>query len=150
MIMLQIQRISHQNIRYIVRVPPEHEKNTNQKNWKDVIEHRKKILLEGIEIFNDFLVVIERDSGLVKMNVRKWDNGQNYYLPIEGETYSLSIGTNIDFKSTKLRYNFSSLNTPSSVIDFDMETKLFDVKKKQEVVDDNFNDVKDKIHASKN
>ena len=115
-------------------------KNTNQKNWKDVIEHRKKILLEGIEIFNDFLVVIERDSGLVKMNVRKWDNSQNYYLPIEGETYSLSIGTNIDFKSTKLRYNFSSLNTPSSVIDFDMETKLFDVKKKQEVVDDNFNE----------
>ena len=72
------------------------------------------------------------------MNV-KWDNSQNYYLPIEGETYSLSIGTNIDFKSKKLRYNFSSLNTPSSVIDFDMETNR-SMKKKQEVVDDNFNE----------
>ena len=47
------------------------------------------------------------------MNIKKWDNSDDYYLPINGETYSLSPGTNIDFNSKKLRYSFSSLNTPS-------------------------------------
>ena len=113
---------------------------TKKENWKNVLEQRKNILLEGIEIFNDYLVVIERDSGLVKMNIRTWDNKENYYLPIDGETYSLSIGTNIDFKSKKLRYNFSSLNSPTSVIDFDMSTKSFEIKKKQEITDDKFDE----------
>ena len=113
---------------------------TNDKNWENVIEHRNNVLLEGIEIFNDYLVVIERDSGLVKMNIKRWDNSDNYYLPINGETYSLSPGTNIDFNSKKLRYTFSSLNTPNSIIDFNMETKSFEIKKKQEVIDSNFNE----------
>ena len=113
---------------------------TKKENWEKVIGHRRNILLEGIEIFNDYLVVIERDSGLVKMNIRSWDNNENYYLPVKGETYSLSNGTNIDFKSKKLRYNFSSLNNPSSIIDFDMSTKSFEIKKKQEVIDDNFDE----------
>ena len=68
------------------------------------------------------------------------DNSDDYYLPINGETYSLSPGTNIDFNSKKLRYSFSSLNTPSSVIDFDMETKSFEIKKKQEVLGISFDE----------
>ena len=44
---------------------------TNKENWENVIDHRKNVLLEGIEIFNDYLVVVERDSGLVKMNIKK-------------------------------------------------------------------------------
>ena len=44
---------------------------TNEENWKNVIDHRKNVLLEGIEIFNDYLVVVERDSGLVKMNIKR-------------------------------------------------------------------------------
>ena len=113
---------------------------TNEENWENVIDHRKNVLLEGIEIFNDYLVVVERDSGLVKMNIKRWDNSDDYYLPINGETYSISPGTNIDFKSKKLRYNFSSLNTPSSIIDFDMELKSIEVKKKQEVIDSKFDE----------
>ena len=74
------------------------------------------------------------------MNIKKWDNSDDYYLPINGETYSLSPGTNIDFNSKKLRYSFSSLNTPSSVIDFDMETKSFEIKKKQEVLGNSFDE----------
>ena len=112
----------------------------DEKKWVDVIKHRKEVLLEGIEIFNDFLVVVERDSGLIKMNIKKWDNSDDYYLPIDGETYSLSPGTNIDFNSKILRYSFSSLNTPSCVVDFDMETKSFEIKKKQEVLGNDFNE----------
>ena len=112
----------------------------DEKKWVDVIKHRKEVLLEGIEIFNDFLVVVERDSGLIKMNIKKWDNSDDYYLPIDGETYSLSPGTNIDFNSKILRYSFSSLNTPSSVVDFDMETKSFEIKKKQEVLGNDFDE----------
>ena len=57
---------------------------------------------------------------------------------MNGETYSASLGTNLDFNTQKLRYNFSSLINPSSVIEFDMKTELKKVLKNQEVIDKNF------------
>lgn len=142
--------ISHFNDSFFIITNKDNAKNfklmktsldyNDEKKWVNVIKHREEVLLEGIEIFNDFLVVVERDSGLIKMNIKKWDNSDDYYLPIDGETYSLSPGTNIDFNSKIFRYSFSSLNTPSSVVDFDMETKSFEIKKKQEVLGNNFDE----------
>ena len=35
-------------------------------------------LIIGSLIFNDYLVVVERDSGLVKMNIKRWDNSDDF------------------------------------------------------------------------
>ena len=38
-------------------------------NWKEVIAHRKDVLLEDIEIFRDFLVMNERKDGLANIRI---------------------------------------------------------------------------------
>ena len=113
------------------------EKNTTASNWVDVIPHREDVLLEGIDIFKDYLVVEERSNGLNKINIRPW-KGEDYYLPFDIETYTASTTTNIDFDTEILRYAYQSMATPSSVIDFNMRTKEKTVLKEQEVMGGKF------------
>ncbi|MDT0677214.1 S9 family peptidase [Autumnicola musiva] len=112
---------------------------TTMENWVDVIPHRKDYLLEDIDIFRDFLVVSERNNGLNKIRIIRWDNSEEYYLPFNNETYTAYTSINPAFNTKTLRYTYNSLTTPTSVIDFDMETKEKTVLKEQEVMGGNFN-----------
>ncbi len=114
------------------------EDNTEISNWEEVIEHRENVLLEGIDIFKDFLVISERYNGLNQIRIKPWDNSEEYYLPFDNETYTAYTTTNIDFDTTILRYGYNSLTTPASVIDFDMNTRTKEIKKEQEVLGGTF------------
>ncbi|MFA7448437.1 MAG: S9 family peptidase [Weeksellaceae bacterium] len=109
---------------------------TDKSNWVDVIPHRKEVLLEGFEIFNDYLVLEERSKGLTQINIQSWDGKVNYFVPFEEEVYTSSLSQNPEFDSKILRYNYTSLTTPNSIIDFDMKTKKGEVKKEQTVLGD--------------
>ena len=124
---------------------------TSAEYWKDLIGHRKDVLLEGIEIFRDYLVVEERSNGLNKIQIRPWNGKGEYYLPFESETYTAYTTTNIDFDTEILRYGYQSMATPSSVIDFNMSTQEKKVLKEQEVLGGKFdknNYVEERVWAT--
>ena len=112
--------------------------NTGMENWADVIPHRKDFLLEDIDIFKDYLVVSERNNGLNKIRVIRWDNNDEYYIPFDNETYTAYTAINPDFETDLLRYNYNSLTTPTSVVEFNMKTKNKNVLKEQEVLGGDF------------
>ena len=114
------------------------ENATEKENWTDVIPHRKDVLLEEIEIFKNFLVVEERSNGLNKIKIMPWNGKGAYYLPFDSETYAAYTTTNVDFDTEILRYGYQSLATPSSVIDFNMTTKVKTVLKEQQVLGGKF------------
>jgi oligopeptidase B len=114
------------------------EMKTQKQHWVDVIPHRKDVLLEGIDLFKNFIVISERENGLNKIRIRSWDNSISYDLPFDSETYTAYTTTNLDFDTTVLRYNYQSLTTPASVIDFDMVSKTKTVKKEQQVMGGQF------------
>ena len=127
------------------------ESKTSMENWSELIPHRKDVLLEGIEIFKDYLVVEERSNGLNKIQIRPWNAGESYYLPFESETYTAYTTTNVDFDTEILRFGYQSLTTPSSVMDFNMRTKEKKVLKEQEVLGGRFdknNYVEERIWAT--
>ena len=109
---------------------------TEQNNWIDVIPHREETFIEGFEIFQNYLVVEERTNGLIQLNIKAWDKSADYYLPFNEETYTVGSGTNPDFNTDILRYGYTSLTTPTSVIDFNMNDKTSEVKKEQTVLGD--------------
>ena len=111
---------------------------TGKENWTDVIAHNDAVLIEGLDIFKDYLVVEERSAGLNHIRIRQWKSGEEYYLPFENETYSAFTLANIDFDTDILRYAYQSLATPSSVIDFNMKTKQKTVLKEQQVLGGKF------------
>lgn len=114
------------------------EKATELLNWKEVIPHRENVLLEGIDIFKDFLVISERCNGLNEIIIKRWDNSETYKLPFDNETYTAYTTTNVEFDTHILRYSYNSLTAPHSVIDFNMLTKTKKILKEQEVLGGEF------------
>ena len=114
------------------------EDKTSKENWVDMIPHRTDVLLEDIDIFKDFLVVSERNDGLTKIRIKKWEGSEDYYLPFDNETYTAFATQNPEFDTKILRYGYNSLNTPASVLDFNMETKEKTLLKQTEVLGGNF------------
>ncbi|WP_111707905.1 S9 family peptidase [Lutibacter citreus] len=112
---------------------------TLKENWVDVIPHREDVLLEDISIFKDFLIVEERNNGLNKIRIIKWDKSEDYYLPFEEETYSAGVYFNPEFDTNVIRYGYNSMTTPSSVIDFNVDDKSKEIKKEQQVLGGKFN-----------
>ena len=124
---------------------------TSAENWTDLIGHRKDVLLEGIDIFKDYLVVEERSNGLNKIQIRPWNGNGAYYLPFAIETYTAYTTTNVDFDTEILRYGYQSMATPSSIIDFNMRTQEKKVLKEQEVLGGKFdknNYIEERIWAT--
>ena len=119
----------------LMKTPVDH---PEKENWEEVIPHREDTLLEDISIFKDYLVLEERNNGLNKIRIKPWGKTPEYYLPFREETYSAGVLSNPDFDTDILRYSYSSLTTPSSVIDFNMKDKSKDIKKEQEVLGGKF------------
>jgi len=114
------------------------ETKTSKDNWEEVIAHRDNVLLEGIDIFKDYLVVNERDNGLNKIHIKPWDNTGSYYLPFNNETYTAYTTQNPEFDTKTLRYSYTSLTNPASLLDFNMETKEQKILKETEVLGGKF------------
>jgi len=106
----------------------------SKENWQLVIAHREDVLLSSVSAFSDYLVISERKAGLPIMRVQKLATGEEKYITFPEPTYAASLGNNPEFNTTKLRFNYTSLITPSSVFDYDMETNERELKKETEVL----------------
>ena len=111
---------------------------TSSKNWKEFIKHRDNVLLEGVEIFDDFMVITERENGQRRFNVISNKNGQNHYIDFEEEVFSTYSSVNIEINSSKFRYGYSSMTTPNSTIEYDLNKRTKTILKETEVLGGDF------------
>lgn len=105
-----------------------------KENWKEVIPHRSDVLLEGIAIFENYLVVDERKNGLTQLRIIDWKTNHEHYLDFPDPAYSAGVSANPDFKTEWLRFSYTSLITPGSTFDYNMKSKERKLLKQQEVV----------------
>ncbi len=103
-------------------------------HWEEIIPHRKDVLLQGIEVFDDFLVLNERKNGLVELRVMDQKDGTDYYIDFGEEAYTASISINPEMASKKLRFAYTSMTTPYTTYDYNMETREKTLLKQDEVL----------------
>jgi len=123
---------------------------STKENWTEVIPHRENVLLEGIEIFNEHLVVTERKNGLTQLRVIKWSDKSEHYIEFTDPAYMTYNHDNLDFNTSQLRYTYTSLTTPFTTFEYNLNTKEKIVLKKDLVIDDNFsseNYVSERLYA---
>ncbi len=107
---------------------------TARDNWKEVVPHRADVLLQGIELFRDHMVLSERKNGLTQLRVMNARTKEDHYLKFEEPAYLASISVNPEFDTKTLRYSYTSMTTPVSTYDYDMDTKKNELRKRQEVL----------------
>jgi oligopeptidase B len=108
--------------------------NPGKEQWEEVIPHRDDVLLEGIDIFREHLVVTERTNGLIRLRVRPWSDRSEHYITFDEPAYLAYTTGNPEIDTRVLRFGYQSLNTPTSVYDYDMVTRERTLLKRDEVL----------------
>ncbi len=107
---------------------------TSLENWKDVIPHRKDVLVEGIEEFKNYLVFSERQNGLGQLVIQDRKTGKKEFLKFDEPTYALRPMGNPEYNTDNFRYGYTSMVTPMSQYEQNLATGERKLLKQQEVV----------------
>ena len=95
---------------------------TGISNWEEVLAHRDDVHLLGLEIFKNHMVLSERKEGLRSIRLKNMKTDTDEYIDFEEKTYSAYVSTNEEYNTNILRYSYSSMLTPYSVFDYNMDT----------------------------
>jgi oligopeptidase B len=120
------------------------------KNWKDFIPHNKAIYLEGMDFFMNHIVISERENGLTWIRVIDNRNGNSHRIEMAEPVFTSYVGANLVFNTNILRFGYQSFVTPSSVYDYNMDTRQKTLLKQYEVPGgfDSANYVSERIYAA--
>lgn len=106
----------------------------DRRNWTELIGHRADVKLEAIDAFRDHLVVYERENGLRNLRVQNVTTGDTHYVGFEEPSYSVAPLDNFEYNTNVLRFRYTSLVTPSSIYDYDMEARTRELLKCEPVL----------------
>ncbi|WNJ19698.1 S9 family peptidase [Pontibacter sp. G13] len=107
---------------------------TEKSNWKEFMPHHADTLIAGLEVFNGHLVISQRANALTHIKVINRENGQSHHLSFDEPAYVVRPTGNSEIDTDWLRISYSSLATPNSIYDYQMDTREMDLKKRTEVV----------------
>lgn len=106
----------------------------DKKQWKEIIPHRADVKLDGVDLFKDFFVAVEKTGGLPQLRVFDAKTRKPHVITFPEPAYDASPGQNAEFDSKTYRFNYSSLVTPASVYDYDVAKRDRILKKQQPVL----------------
>jgi oligopeptidase B len=106
----------------------------SEKNWKPFIDHKPGLKIDGLSFFANHIVVSEREGGLTYLRVIDAKTQQSHRIATPEADYAMSIGGNPEFNTPVIRYTYQSMVTPSSVYEYDMNTRARTLLKQQEVL----------------
>ena len=91
-------------------------------HWQELIPHSPDVYIADISLFNEYLVINERSDGLQRIKIRSWDGSHEEFVHSDEAAYSMSLGTNLEQDTPWLRYHYTSLTTPHSVLEINMQS----------------------------
>ncbi len=103
------------------------------KNWKEILPHRPTVMLEGVDIFADYLIVHEKENGLGKIRVQKLSTGDVHYIEFPEPAYAIAGASNFEFDVHHYRFSYQSMVKPSSTFEYDLIARTTEVLKTQDV-----------------
>lgn len=109
---------------------------TDSSNWKDYVAHQTDVLIQGFDLFKNFIAISERKNGLTQVHVINRKDNNSHNLAFDEPAYLASIANIPDYNTDVMRFNYTSLTTPNSVFDYNMLTKEKKIMKQQEVLGD--------------
>ncbi|TXH94291.1 MAG: S9 family peptidase, partial [Pseudorhodobacter sp.] len=101
--------------------------------WKAVIAPNPDVLLESYALFRDWLVLEERSQGLTRLRQVNWQSGEQKEIAFDDPAYVTWLAYNPEPDTSALRYGYSSMTTPSSTYELDMDSGKRTLLKQQPV-----------------
>jgi oligopeptidase B len=108
--------------------------NPSKENWKEIVPHRPDVLLSRVEVFNNHLILSERSKGLTQLQVMNIATRKTSYIAFKDPVYVAGLEYNPEMNAARIRYNYASLTTPSTIYEYDLNTGQQEIKKQDEVL----------------
>jgi oligopeptidase B len=102
-------------------------------HWREVLPHRDDVRLEDVDAFAEHLVLSERAEGLERILVRRLANDDTHVIEMPDPVYSAGVGANPEFDVRSVRFEYTSLVSPLSSYEYDLETRDRMLVKRQPV-----------------
>src|SRR5262249_42192160 len=102
--------------------------------WTPLVPHRDDVKLDAVDAFADYLVLSERADGLDRISVMRTEDGDVHEIRFPEPVYTAGVGSNPEYESRTLRYSYTSLVTPPTDVDYELDTRERVVIKTQPVL----------------
>jgi oligopeptidase B len=102
-------------------------------HWRDVVPHRPGVYILAFTVLAGWLIRLEREDGLARIVVRRLADGEEHIIAFDEEAYSLGFDPGYEFATDTLRFDYSSMTTPSEIWDYDLARRTRDLRKRQEI-----------------
>lgn len=103
--------------------------------WRDVVAHRDQAFIDAFDVFRDFLAVEEHSGGLSNVRIQLW-SGKSFLIDSDEPAYTAGLGANAEIETKLVRYGYTSMTTPASTYDFDVDTGKKTLLKREPVLGD--------------
>jgi oligopeptidase B len=110
--------------------------SADKSTWRDIVPHAPDVLVEGFDVFRDYLAINERSGGLRKIRIKPWAGGDEFYVKSDEPAYTATLGSTPELASETVRYEYTSLTTPVSTYDYNMRTGERVLVKREPVLGD--------------
>ena len=101
--------------------------------WRELVAHDDDVYIGDFDVFDDFLVITERRNGLRTLRVLDGQGHDLFPVTADDPAYVMDIDTNMESNTPWLRYSYSSLTTPETIYEIDMQTRERRLLKRQPV-----------------
>lgn len=101
--------------------------------WRDLVAHKAGTLVLAHVAYRDHHARMERRDGLTRIVIRRHADGGEHDIAFDEEAYDLNLSPGYEYATTRTRFSYNSMTTPSEVYDYDMETRERVFRKRQEV-----------------
>lgn len=105
----------------------------DEKQWQTLIPARDDVMLESFTLFTDWLVLEERQHGLTSLRQINRHTREESGIAFDDPAYVTWVAYNPEPETSRLRYGYSSMTTPDTLFELDMDTGERRVLKQQEV-----------------
>ena len=135
--------VEHFNDRFIIRTNDQAKNfrlmstrldQTAREHWREMIPHRDDVYLGDFELFRDHLVLEERARGLTQIRIIPWTGEPGHDLEFDEPAYRANLNVNLQFDTSTLRFEYTSMKTPLSIYDYDMAARQKTLLKREEVL----------------
>lgn len=99
-----------------------------------MIAHRRDVKLDGVDVFKNYFVAVEKKGGLPQMRFYDFSTMKAHAMVFPEPAYDASPGQNAEFDTPLYRFNYGSLVTPNSVFDYNVIKRERTLKKQQPVL----------------
>ncbi len=107
--------------------------NPSRENWREVIPHRPHVFIEWQLHFKRHLVRFEREGGMRRIRICNHDGTAEREVAMPEPAFAVWPVGNAEFDSDTLRFAYQSMITPMQIVDVDMNTGEWTVRKEQEI-----------------